>query len=473
MTPKKIAGFAIGPIGGALLGFISLPVTTWFFAVEDIGRVSMLQVTVSFCVMFFGLGLDQAYVREFHEKPNSPQLLKNVVLPGFLPLVAAIGVFLFFPEKLSFWLFDIESSLLGSLVLICLLSAFISRFLSLILRMQEKGLAFSMSQVLPKAFFLLLIGSYILSKAEFTTFQLLAAHTFSILIVCLIFAWNTRSDWIPALKASFETSQAKEMLRYSIPLVFGGLAYWGLTAMDKVFLRSMSSLEELGVYSVAVSFAAAATIFQSIFTTVWVPTVYKWVAAGENLNKVENTTRYVLFFIVIIFCFAGLFSWIIDYIIPEQYSSVKYIFIACLGAPLFFTLSETTHVGISVTRRTSFALYASLIALVSNLLGNYLLVPHFGAGGAAVSTCFSFWVFFLFRTEFSMYVWRKSPRFNIYFFTLACLVLASFTSLFGSSYDYVLVIFWLALLFLTVLFFYDTAKNILYYCFVTLIRTGN
>ena len=453
MTPKKISAFAIGPIGGALLGFISLPVITWFFSAEDIGRVSMLQVTVSFCVMFFGLGLDQAYVREFHEKPNSPQLLKNVVLPGFLPLVAAIGVFLFFPEKLSFWLFDIESSLLGSLVLICLLSAFISRFLSLILRMQEKGLAFSMSQVLPKVFFLLLIGSYIVSNAEFTTFQLLAAHTFSIIIVCLVFAWNTRSEWFPALKASFESSRAKEMLRYSIPLVFGGLAYWGLTAMDKVFLRSMSSLEELGIYSVAVSFAAAATIFQSIFSTVWAPTVYKWVAAGENLDKVQEVTRYVLFLVVLLFCMAGLFSWIIDFILPEAYINVKYIVVACLGYPLLYTLSETTVVGIGVTRKTMYALAASVIALLSNLLGNYLLIPLFGAAGAAVSTCISFWVFFVCRTEFSIFVWRRIPRRTLYLFTLSCVLLASTTSILGKEYVNIILLAWFFLLIISLFFF--------------------
>ncbi|WP_372871868.1 oligosaccharide flippase family protein [Paenalcaligenes niemegkensis] len=72
MTPKKIAAFAIGPIGGALLSLITLPVITWFFTQEDVGRIAMFQVAISFSVLLFSLGLDQSYVREFHEEKISP-----------------------------------------------------------------------------------------------------------------------------------------------------------------------------------------------------------------------------------------------------------------------------------------------------------------------------------------------------------------------------------------------------------------
>ena len=66
MNPKKIASFALGPIGGAALGFITLPIITWFFSQEDVGRMAMLNVAVSFSILLYTLGLDQAYVREFH-----------------------------------------------------------------------------------------------------------------------------------------------------------------------------------------------------------------------------------------------------------------------------------------------------------------------------------------------------------------------------------------------------------------------
>ena len=65
MTPKKIAAFALGPLAGAALGFLTLPIITWFFSQEDIGRLALLNVVASFSTLLFSLGLDQAYVREF------------------------------------------------------------------------------------------------------------------------------------------------------------------------------------------------------------------------------------------------------------------------------------------------------------------------------------------------------------------------------------------------------------------------
>jgi O-antigen/teichoic acid export membrane protein len=430
---KQIAAFAIGPIASALLGFITVPIITWFFSPDDIGRISMLRITISFGILLFSLGLDQAYVREYHDSHNKPQLLKCTLFPGLFILTVGGVLLLFNPPLISKLLFDIDSFVLSILVLLCLLAAFISRFFSLILRMKEKGLAFSMSQMLPKVIFILLIGIYIILGLNFSLFQLIAAHTLSILCVCLIFSWNTRKEWFASFYTKFSYSKFKEMICYSVPLIFGGLAYWGLTAIDRIFLRSFSSYEELGVYSVALNFAYAAGIFQSIFTTVWIPTVYKWVSSGESMDKVHQVTRYVLLCVVLMFCLAGLFSWLIDYILPDAYENVKYIVVACLGFPLLYTLSETTVVGIGVTKKTLYAMAASIIALVINVIGNYLLIPKYGAAGAATSTCVSFWFFFFCRTEFSIFVWKKIPRFSLYLLTIICTLLAVFIAIQGSN----------------------------------------
>ena len=150
MNPKKIAAFSLGPLGGALLGFITLPIITWFFSQEDIGRLAMLNVVISFSILLFSLGLDQAYVREFHEIKSKPALFKTTLLPGLVLIFIVLGVLLCFDNVISLWLFEIDSVLLSLLVSVAVLSAFLSRFLSLILRMNEQGLAYSMSQLLPK-----------------------------------------------------------------------------------------------------------------------------------------------------------------------------------------------------------------------------------------------------------------------------------------------------------------------------------
>ena len=159
MNLKSIAAFAVGPVAGAALGFITLPIIAWFYTAEDIGRIAMLQVMVSFCLLVFSLGLDQAYVREYHDASQKPALLKTSLLPGLSLLFIVLGLCLLMPKLISTVLFSIDSTAISLMVVVCLLSSFVSRFLSLILRMEERGLAYSMSQVLPKLIFLLAIAT--------------------------------------------------------------------------------------------------------------------------------------------------------------------------------------------------------------------------------------------------------------------------------------------------------------------------
>lgn len=394
MTPKQIAAFAIGPVGAAILGLITLPIITWFFSQEDVGRMAMLQVTVGFCILLFSLGLDQSYVREFHEAENKPALLKLAILPGLVLLVFTLLVLVSLGGTMAEWLFGVSQWHLTLLVAFALLASYISRFLSLVLRMNERGLAFSMSKIMPKLLLLAIIGMYVWLGAEKSLTNLVLANAVAIVFVCLIFGWNTRSEWLEGLGAKLDTSQLKSMLRFGMPLILGGLAFWGLTAVDKIFLRTLAGFEELGLYSVSVSFAAAAIILQGVFSTVWAPTVYKWASTGRGLENVQKANRYILSVVVFGFCLAGLLSWTVTLILPPEYSGVQWILVSCLGYPLLYTLSETTVVGIGISRRSAFAMIAALAAFVANVVGNWILIPDFGAAGAAVSTCVSFWIFF-------------------------------------------------------------------------------
>lgn len=424
MNIRKIVTFAIGPIGSAALGFITLPVITWLYSAEDIGRIAMLQVASSFCILLFSLGLDQAYVREYHETRQKPALLKATLTPGLLILAMVLGVTLLVPEVISNALFSVQSTEISWLVATCLLAGFITRFLSLILRMQERGLAFSMSQILPKALFLMIIGSFYILSFGFNFFYLIIAHSISILAVTLVFAWNTRTEWLVIFRHSIDSDQLKSMLRFGMPLIIGGLAYWGLTAMDRLFLRNLSTFEELGIYSVASNFAAAAIIFQNVFSTVWAPTVYKWASEGINNEKIDLVTDYVLAAVVCIFALAGLFSWIAAWVLPEKYEGVQYLLTTCMSYPLFYTLSETTVVGLGITRKTGYSMLASLIAALISLAGNALLIPSYGATGAAISTAVAFWFFLICRTEMSCLVWRKIPRKKLYILSSICLTIS-------------------------------------------------
>ncbi len=460
MTPKKIAAFALGPIGAAAVGFFTLPLITWFFSQEDVGRVAMLNVAISFSTLFFSLGLDQAYVREFHETKDKPQLLKETATPGLVCLLLSLLLLLTLDNHISLYLFGLDSFALSALVAIAVVANFVSRFLSLILRMNERGLAYSASQILPKLLLVVVILGYVAFDATKDIVNLLWATVVSASFVCGVYAWNTRREWLLAIRAKFDFNQLKSLLRYSLPLIFGGLAFWGLTATDKILLKAFSTFEQLGVYSVAVSFAAAATILQSVFSTVWAPAVYKWVAAGEGVEKIHKVSRYVLLAVVALFCLAGLFSWLVTLVLPDSYAEVQWIVIPCLGYPLLYTLSETTVVGIGITRRSGFAMLAATIAFIFNAVAGWLLIPLYGAAGAAISTCLAFVIFLILRTEFSIHLWQPIPRRLLYSYTILVVTGAVVSCIYGNNFRFGLMLFWGAVLGSVLIFFMDEVDSL-------------
>ncbi|MDQ9094140.1 oligosaccharide flippase family protein [Pseudoalteromonas haloplanktis] len=460
MHYKKIAAFAVGPIGGAILGFVTLPLITWFFSTEDVGRLAILNVAISFSTLFFSLGLDQAYVREYHEEVNKAALFKTVFLPGFLLLTMTLFFIITLNGALSNWLLGIQSIQLSILIAFVLVSTFIARFLSLILRMSERGFAYSMSQILPKLLLIIIILGFIVFNSTKDITNLVIAYMVSSIFVFLVYSWNTRKDWLSAFRQQIDYEKLLRLLKFGLPLIFGSIAFWGLTATDKVLLKELSDYNELGVYSVAVSFAAAATVFQSVFSTIWSPMVYKWAAEGNNLKKIDKVNRYVLLIVTTFFCLAGLFSWLVTLFLPAQYESVQWIVISCLGYPLLYTLSETTVVGIGISRRPIFSMVASIIAFIANIIGNYYFIPSLGAVGAAISTCIAFWLFFILRTEFSILLWRAVPRVLLYTYTGLAVGGAVLNTLYGDVLGESFFLYWFILLFSLFIFFKAEVKEI-------------
>lgn len=448
MNIKKIFYYALGPLGSALIGFITLPIITWFYSVEDIGRIAMLQVISSLVVLIFCLGLDQSYIREYYDCKDKPGLFKQTFMPGFLILlIASCLLYLIDPGLISVWLYNESSEYLSLLSMLGFILVFCSKFFSLIVRMEERALAYSVSQLLPKVAFLLFIIVGTWFGFEKNIINLISVHVLAILITFVVFLWNVRVELVKSFKVNFDFFTFIPLLKFGFPLVIAMLASWGLNVMDRFFLRGLSTFYELGVYSVTMSISGGVVIISSIFNFIWAPLVYKWVNEDKvDFKKIDTISEHILaisFFLVVL---SGLFSWVLQYLLPPKYSAIQYLISVSLIGPLFYTLSEITAVGLMITRKVKYSMYASLLAMIVNAAGNYLLIPLFGASGAAVATAISFWIFYILRTEFSKNFWRDINTKKTYLLMTLVLAFSIFNCIFLYSNRLALIIWFLLLL---------------------------
>jgi O-antigen/teichoic acid export membrane protein len=152
MLGKRIALYAMGPIGVAALSFIILPLLTWIATPETVAVYSLFTVVLNLTVMASSFGLDQALVRFYYATADKIKLLLKTITPGLLLLCVTAAVVYFSEYDLSANTIGLSG---GSLVLcIAIFLAYHSRFYSLVLRMEDKAFHYSFSQLLPKIWFL-------------------------------------------------------------------------------------------------------------------------------------------------------------------------------------------------------------------------------------------------------------------------------------------------------------------------------
>ena len=123
------------------------------------------------------------------------------------------------------------------------------------------------------------------------TTSLVFAYTAAQVLTVALLIYQLRRDLQAVSHAKWSPELHRDGLRYGLPLAFGNLAYWGLTSIDRFVLKNISGLDELGIYSMAVSFGAVALIFQSVFSTIWAPLVFKWVEEKPIWTK-SATSRF-------------------------------------------------------------------------------------------------------------------------------------------------------------------------------------
>jgi O-antigen/teichoic acid export membrane protein len=456
--------YVIGSAAAAFLTFLTLPILAWTFTQADVGRIVMLQVFCSLVVVVASLGLDQAFVREYNEGMDQASLAKTCLYPGLIVLFSFIVVATISYEDLIKFLFGESNKLIFIVVILSSIALFFERFFAVFIRMKELAGPYVLTKIIPRLMFLISIVLIYISNLErsfllLSVVQLVCWLSVVVVAIAVLFRFVlavARSPYLRKKRAS--------LLSFGLPLVASGVAFWGLNYVDRIMLANYSSFSEVGLYSVASSCAGVAILFQQVFSTIWHPLLYKW-SARDSIDRLKfhQISEAVQLFSFLLISVAGLFSWLLPYFLPKNYELVRYIFMACLIYPLFLVISEVQGAGISIMRRTVYLPFITGLALVINFFLNMLLIPPYGASGAAAATAISIFIFCLVKMEVAMLVWWSGPRVKFYtvggFMVLACVSYC----LFGNVASAYVGLFWGGLIPLLLILYKDSSVKFLDY----------
>lgn len=398
---KRLIGFSMGPVFGAIISFIQIPIITYFIAKAEYGKASLFSSLIIALPNYIYIGLDQAFTREYQGVKDKRHLLQQAAL---IPMIVGILLFIIaclFASPLSLWLFD--SSQYGYIVIyggIWVLATVIERFLLLSIRMEEKAIEFSSYSMLLKLNVFILSMIYIaLGWRDFKviTYGLI----FGQLLGDVVLFWNYRT-FLNITHFKLDIALIKKMLLFGLPIMVAISLTNSLTLVDKIFIKNAASLEDVAIYGAAATIIAIIGIIKTSFTSFWVPTAYRWHEEQKSMKHFKFVSDAVLF--VLTFMFFGLliFKKLIAYIVvAPAYQDVQYIFGLLAFPQIMYTLSETTNLGIVFSRKTYLNIIVSILTFVPSILLNILLTRPFGFRGAAFASFVAYVCFYFARTVLS------------------------------------------------------------------------
>ncbi|MDM5435895.1 oligosaccharide flippase family protein [Bacillus hominis] len=444
---KKFMDYALGSGIVLLLGFISAPLNTRLFTPEEFGKFSVFLMYVTILNMIVMMGFDQAFIRHFYiEKGNETKLLyRSLKIPVIICTLVTI-LTVIFNRQISMMLFGTNNNQLLFLFTINNFSMLISGFATLVIRMQQKGKLYSMVQVGQKlSNIIIILLLFIPLNSSFLT--LIYAFVFSNILISIMAIFFGREVWLirrDKLKVKNLHTTTKGLLKFGFPLVFTFLVTWLFQSADRIFIQHYRGYTELGLYTAAFSIIALLNAVQGAFTTFWVPVAYERYETDCNsqhfFKKVTSIVSFIMFFVGIMIIF---FKDIIIFILGEEFRGASNIMPFLVFMPLMYTISETTFLGINFKKKSYYHIIIALSAAGLNIIGNAVLVPKFGATGAAISTGIAYIFFFSIRTFISNRLYKVNFDLKrIYLMTICLSIFTLYATFYSFDIYYFLIGIW-------------------------------
>lgn len=173
-------------------------------------------------------------------------------------------------------------------------------------------------------------------------------------------------------------------------LYFVILAVFG--QIDIFVLKACSDAKQLASYGSAFRYYTLVSLALGAVHTVLLPSIQQGRASGALRVLIQRQQRLLLMFVPVVLVGAWLSGWFIPRIDLGRYPAAVSVFrLLCLSAIVSFAFSPHANLVIS-DRAYRFMVGMVVVVLVLGVVLDLLLIPHFGATGAAAGHLLSFGV---------------------------------------------------------------------------------
>lgn len=386
--------FTISSFGSKLLSFFLVPLYTFYLSTEDYGTADIIGTTATLLIFILTIDISDAVLRFAIERNHSQEKILSFGLKVQFSGAFVLGIALFVLRVLN--VIKWEKYCYIFLLLIFILNAVHQAFTNY-LRAINKIKEVAVSGVLQTLVTIIFnIFCLVFLKLGLIGYLISGVAGFTISVLYCFF--KTGVSFSELLFAKCEKNIKKEMVMYSVPLIFNGIAWWMNSSLDKYFITSILGIGASGIYAVSYKIPSILTMFNQIFAQAWNLSAIKEFDKDDKDGFFSRT--YTVYnagmvlscsMIIIMNIILAKFLYAKDFYEAWKYTSPLLISI------IFSALSSFVGSIFSAVKNSRIFAISTVSAAAVNTLLNAVLIPVIGIQGAAIATAVSFMVIWLIR----------------------------------------------------------------------------
>jgi len=390
----------VGTVISMFFGFLSRAVIARYFSTGEYGVFNLALTVLSIALVVATLGFQSSLPREVaFYKEKEPSRVRDLISTALIivTLNSIIWTIILILGAGNIAQVFKEERLIHALKIITFVlpfSALIGTIISISRgfgRVREQ--IYFQSMVYPTVFLIFIaLGAFLNFPFTYVFLAYVVAQALTLLGLTFD-VWKVR---LFDFRISLDLKLGKELILFSLPLLFTGILSFVMTWADTLMLGYHESSNVVGLYNTAAPIAKLLPIFLSSAAFLYAPIASQLYAHGKlgELKRVYQVlTKWVFLLTLPVFSVMFLFpEATINFFFGEKYvSAALALRILALGF-MFHTFLGLNGLSLIVIRESSFIMVKDLVSAVFNVILNAFLIPIYGMEGAAMATAVSYLV---------------------------------------------------------------------------------
>lgn len=423
---KKFVGFSIVTWVSFVISFLSAPISTRLFDPAVLGRINIFNTYTNLFGLLILIGLDQAYVRFYNERPNKRSIgyLFTFCFAVTYSLIFVLVVLTIpFRGFLSQIMFQENDNLVLYLFFLSVFCMATLRYLNLTYRMEKNIKLYTVQGILMTIVSKVLYICVGFGDPSYKPALIVLTISNFILALMFILIQKKRFQQI----RDYDKVFVKEVFSFAVPLIPVSILMWVNSSIPQIVMQNTMDYRSIGIFTSAVALANMILIIQAGFNAFWVPYTYE--NYKIQTGQFFRVHRYLLC-VLTLFALLIVFSQdIIFLLLGEKYWAAKSFFPFLILAPVCYIIGETTGMGIDISKKTYLNIVVFIVSVIVNISFCLLLRIPLGEPGIAIATSIAAIVSMSLKTYFGEKNYHVVNSYKYIIFAILSIVFSAIVTL--------------------------------------------